>query len=526
MTTESQNNGEIIEINNMIEVNLEENVIIEKKREILKSEKILLIIALCAAILFDRLFFNVMVKQTWNLFYFTAIFEICFMILYCAFNWEKIYKKPLLWISASLIILLCVWNLIFDYAGSYGILTFFAIPASLMLFTRLAAENHNLKNIGGMIWSWFAGWFIKPFSAIVKCVEVLSGIFFNKNKSTGSLVKKILTAVLITAPLVAILLFLLSGADKVFGYYVGKIFESFNIFSIWWHSILIFIGFFLFYSFFWDSRYGKFPIYTNNKVKKEYKADNLVLYIILGAVLILYILFCVIQFAYLFASAGLPEGISPAEYAREGFAQIVVISAINLAIFGCMLKYGKIHKPGEKDIILKIMLYMLVAMTGIMLISGFSRLGLYIYTFGMTFLRLISAWFIIYLALVLILCVIRLILEKMPLIACCAILLLISYNILGYINPDAFIVKYNLSENVESSSVMIHGIYEWTEENYSYVFSELSDDAVNVLLDNGLDKKLYVDMFKYRYNESVKKYSYASIKLASRLAEFAEDDSN
>jgi hypothetical protein len=515
MTTENQN-----EINDIVEINLEkvEEKIENNKREVLKSEKVLLIIALAAAVLFDRLFLNVLMKQADNIFYFTAIFGICFIILYCGFNWEKIYKKPLLWIIAGLIILLCVWNLIFDYMSAYGLLTFLVIPATLMMFTQLAAENHNLKNIGGMILSWILGWIIKPFVAIHKCAGVFAAVFFPKNSAKNAIIIKILIALLITVPLVLILLALLSGADKVFGYYVNKIFASFHISDFILHFILIFIAFFLFYSFFWDSRFGKFINYTFNPDKKSYKADNLVIYIILGSVLVLYILFCLIQFAYLFASAGLPEGISYSEYAREGFAQIVVISGINLILFGFMLKFGKIHRQGEKDIVLKIMLYSLIGMTGIMLASGFMRLGLYINEFGMTFLRLISAWFMIYLVLVLILCAVRLIKVKLPLIALCAVLLLFSYNVLGYINPDSFIVEYNLSGKVETTDAN-----QWVENNYSYAMYDLSDDALNVLLDKGLDKVEYAEMFKYRYSESVERRSVASMKLTAKLAEFAGD---
>ena len=486
----------------------------EKKRELQPGEKILLFTAFIAAVLCDRLFFNVAIKQTDNIFYFTAVFEVCFIILFYVCNWGKIYKSALLWVIAGLLILLCAWNFIFDYASSYGSLTFVVIPASLMMFTQLAVINHGLKDIGGMVASWFSGWFIKPFCAIAKCIEALSAVLFPKGGKNSHIIKKVIAAVVITAPLITLLIFLLSGADKVFGYYTNKIFASFDIGEFILHAFLIAAGFLLFYSFFWNGRYAK-PKCYDNTVKKEYRADNLVVYIILSSVLVLYVLFCAVQFAYLFASAGLPAGISYSEYAREGFAQIVVISGINLIIFGCVLKYGKIHKPEEKDWILKIMLYILIAVTAIMLTSGFMRLGLYINTFGMTFLRLISAWFIIYLSLVLVLCAARLIKEKLPLIACCAVLLLFAYTALGYMNPDAFIVKYNLSENSGYSGAdRVNG---WVGQNSAYVFYNLSDDALNVLLSEGLDKNDYAGLLERRSVESAGKRSLASMKLRAAL---------
>ena len=106
MTTEIKNNNITDNENNADNAG--------KKRELLSGEKILLFIAFIAAVLCDRLFFNVIIKQTGNIFYFAAIFEVCFIILFYICNWGKIYKSALLWVIAGLLILLCVWNFIFD----------------------------------------------------------------------------------------------------------------------------------------------------------------------------------------------------------------------------------------------------------------------------------------------------------------------------------------------------------------------------------------------------------------------------
>jgi len=148
-------------------------------------------------------------------------------------------------------------------------------------------------------------------------------------------------------------------------------------------------------------------------------------------------LFCVVQFTYLFAEAGLPGGMTYSEYAREGFAQTVVVCVINLLIFGVFLHFGKISK------LITGMLAGLLALTGVMLFSGFVRLGLYIDFYGMTWLRLLSAWFIIYMAAVIVFCGIRLWRERLPLIALCTMILVGWYIVLGYLNPDGLIAWYN-----------------------------------------------------------------------------------
>ena len=74
-------------------------------------------------------------------------------------------------------------------------------------------------------------------------------------------------------------------------------------------------------------------------------------------------------------------------FRREGFAQTVAVCAINLLIFGVFLRFG------ARNRVTTILLASLLALTGVMLFSGFVRLGLYIDAFGMTWLRLLSAWF-------------------------------------------------------------------------------------------------------------------------------------
>jgi len=61
----------------------------------------------------------------------------------------------------------------------------------------------------------------------------------------------------------------------------------------------------------------------------------------------------------------------------------------------------------------------------------------------MTWLRLISAWFIIYVSVTVVICGVRLWIEKLPLIAVCTLVLIGWYIVLGYINPDGFVAWYN-----------------------------------------------------------------------------------
>ena len=122
---------------------------------------------------------------------------------------------------------------------------------------------------------------------------------------------------------------------------------------------------------------------------------------------------------------------------------MIAVCSLNLILFGVFLRFGKKSKA------LTSLLGALLGLTFVMLVSGFMRLNLYINAYGLTWLRLLSMWFIIYLAAVMFICVYRMVKEKLPLVAVCAMLLLGWYVALGYSNPDAFIARYNKSYGYE-----------------------------------------------------------------------------
>jgi hypothetical protein len=122
---------------------------------------------------------------------------------------------------------------------------------------------------------------------------------------------------------------------------------------------------------------------------------------------------------------------------HQGFAQTVIVCAINLLIFGIFLRFG------GKDKVSTILLAGLLALTGIMLLSGFVRMKFYIEACGLTWLRILCAWFILWMAAVIVVCAVRLVYQKLPAIFISALLLLIFYICLGYANPDAIADWYN-----------------------------------------------------------------------------------
>ena len=368
--------------------------------------------------------------------------------------------------------MLCCWNLLFDYRSSYGLLTYFVIPCVLMAYTQFLGSGRTIKEAGGIAVDWILGWFIRPFSAIPRLFGAVESMVSGGKKAV---LGKVLVGLLITLPLLLVVVPLLVSADMVFQFYLEQVFRDFDLQYVVGHTLVVAVALLLFYSFLWNIGFAEkrkaAALPGEIQVAKfSVQIDLVITCMVLGAVCLVYLLFCSVQFTYLFAGAGLPGHMTYSEYAREGFAQIIAICGLNLALFGVFLQYGKKHRAASG------LLAALLGLTAVMLVSGFVRLKLYIDAYGLTWLRLLSAWFILFLAVVIALCAIRMVREKLPLIGVCAIVLLGWYLALGYANPDAFIVRYNLSASGKPTV--------WAEQNRRYI-SRLSDDGKLVLLKSG-----------------------------------------
>ncbi|HOR13866.1 MAG TPA: DUF4173 domain-containing protein, partial [Clostridia bacterium] len=181
----------------------------------------------------------------------------------------------------------------------------------------------------------------------------------------------------------------------------------------------------LFYSFLhnaaWGKRYEPKPFET-----RQWPVTAPA--IILCALLAVYMLFTLVQAVYLFGGHGLPEGLTYSEYAVEGFGQLLLVAIINYSVFALFLCNV------QKGRLLKGLLAFLLLATGIILASAFTRLLLYIGAYGLTFKRIQAFWLLCYVAAVLILCFVRLIKEKLPLLRISTLVFILWYAALNV--PD------------------------------------------------------------------------------------------
>ncbi|ANF94859.1 DUF4153 domain-containing protein [Paenibacillus bovis] len=197
--------------------------------------------------------------------------------------------------------------------------------------------------------------------------------------------------------------------------------------------------------------------------------------IILGTVLVLinmvYVLFVVLQFSYLFGApqGNLPDGSTYAEYARSGFAELVLVTALNFVIMLCGLLYAG---PAGRGLMRlnNGLLYVLVLCSGVMLYSAFTRLLLYEQAYGYTTIRFLVHAFMIFLGVLLIVAGLRIHFRRLPLARCYIILALAAYVLVNYAGMDRQIASRNIER------------YEQTGQLDMDYLTSLSADAVPELL--------------------------------------------
>ena len=257
-------------------------------------------------------------------------------------------------------------------------------------------------------------------------------------------------ALLIAIPIVAMLIMLLAQADMVFSYGLHRLLDGFNIGSLVGHICVVLILFVLLFSGLCDieMRRNTDQPADQSLFGDRKPFDRMIVVTILALVLAVYAIFCTVQFTFLFARAGLPADYTYAQYAREGFFQLITLTCINLAGFGIILTLTKRTK------VLNAMLCLLIASTVVLLASASIRLGLYIGTYGLTPLRFISMAFIVLLALITVICPIRLWVPRMPLLTICFVAFVIWYIVMGFLNPANVINAYNIAHLCGASACL------------------------------------------------------------------------
>jgi len=338
-------------------------------------------------------------------------------------------------------------------------------------------------------------------------------------------IKYILIGLAASIPVLFVIIVLLSTADIVFDSYIWDLLNKINIWNMISISCLIICAFF--------TAYCVLAGLCQKKVKEECpnrrNLEPIPVIIVTGLVTAVYLLFCTIQIVYLFgkvqsifltsditAQGMLPNGYTYAEYARQGFFQLLVVCLLNL---GMVLFCTTFFRENR---LLKTLLTIICACTYIMLASSAYRMFLYISSYGLTFLRVIVLWALAVIAILMAGTMMHLFSSHFPLFRFGVAVVSVCYIGLAFSHPDYYIAKYNMEQYTKS--------YFMGEDknniriDLAYISSHLSADAAPILF-NPVNYQLlkdcgksYMESYRFKIEENTAWKSIRKLNLSRFFA--------
>lgn len=268
-------------------------------------------------------------------------------------------------------------------------------------------------------------------------------------KDRRGILGKLLLALLITIPLLAVVLALLASADAVFHSLFEELGDRLHELSpgrsLWKLlrtlvlALLIASGLYFI---------AETPASQEADTPKKRPAP---LYFLLPSVLldVVYLLFCAIQIKYLFggAEAAAMAG-SWAEYAREGFFQLVAVAMINLSV--CLLGSHKDTLAGRGGFVLRAANGLMLLLTLVILTSAFRRMQLYIQAYDLSILRLMTLWGMLAILVGLLTAGWKLLRPDFRFFRVFAPFVLVSWCLFCLIGPGHITAEYNMARYAQS----------------------------------------------------------------------------
>ncbi|WP_339302737.1 DUF4173 domain-containing protein [Paenibacillus sp. FSL R5-0519] len=311
-------------------------------------------------------------------------------------------------------------------------------------------------------------------------------------KSQKTVVFKVLIGLVASLPILIVVITLLSSADGVFDQYLSGFPEWLNQLTftpglpriIW-----MFIGGILLFGYVWgyvqpmqyEAEKRENAHWKNGErtpvLRGPFRLDPIIVGTMLIVINCVYVMFVLVQFSYLFGAGEghLPVDLSYAEYARSGFAELILVTGINFFILIVALQFTR---PSGKVgmIVHQALLLILVSCSAIMLYSAFMRLNLYEQAYGYTYIRFLVHAFMIFLALLLLIAGLRIRYTSIPLIRWYIVLALTAYVAVNYVGMDRRIAELNIERYRQTGNI-----------DASYLAS-LSADATPLLREFALNE--------------------------------------
>lgn len=307
-----------------------------------------------------------------------SLLIISFIYLIRRFNIDNNKKYYLFLIP---IILILFSYLIIDIDESNMVLNVIVLPAILsILFRGTTSENYVINR--NFIINFFRIFPGNLFSNL----SYLKLIKDSKKDKKNSNIIYIIVGFIIGLPIVGIILSLLTSGDAYFNVFTNKVFnfisDLFNIDNIISNILIFVISFISLFSIFVNILKKRF---IKDNIKEYKNINSYIVSTILIMVNMVFVLFLVSEISKLTVNfLHIPIEYTYAEYAREGFFELLGVTIINMIIIGYLSYYTNMVKDNK---LVKILVLLLCLFSIVLIFNSYYRMFLYINRFGFTILR-------------------------------------------------------------------------------------------------------------------------------------------
>ena len=177
---------------------------------------------------------------------------------------------------------------------------------------------------------------------------------------------------------------------------------------------------------------------------------RVILYAALTPLLLLYAIFFFSQKKYYLSAftKALPEGLTYATYAREGFFQLCAVACINFAVFVAFSILVR-KKEGERELVCRIYQGILALFTLILIATALSKMALYIGAYGLTQKRVYASWLMLLLSAVFLMIVLKQMISRFPFFKASFAVALVFFALIALPNVDGVIATYNVDRYLD-----------------------------------------------------------------------------
>jgi hypothetical protein len=231
---------------------------------------------------------------------------------------------------------------------------------------------------------------------------------------------------------------------------------------------------------------------------------------------LLFLAFVLVQLRYLFGGSAQVEsqtGLTYAEYARQGFFELVVVAALVLPVL-LVAEWALRRDRPRHALVFRLLAGVLVALLLVVMVSALQRMRLYQRAYGLTELRVYATGFMLWLAVVVAWASVTVLRGRRERFAFGALVAgfaaIVTMNL---VNPDALIARTNVDRARTGAEI-----------DFRYL-EGLSDDAVPALvaalpdLDPSVRARLAENLLARRSDDDWRTWNWSRARADAELAE-------